>query len=81
MITIRKEWKEKAVVWQGITYDFRHLSQEKIERIWKNNPNMAHFFEETEKEKEFFAQKPEHVTEEEFFEEAIKKAKRAPRKK
>ena len=46
MIRLKEEWSNKRVSVLGIDYDFRLLSEERLRRIYDNNPNLRHMFEE-----------------------------------
>lgn len=77
MIRLKEEYKNKKITNSGIDYDFRLLTQEKLQRIYDNNKNLRHMFEEA------VEITPEvSLNEKEFFEtvkEVVKKP--APKKK
>ena len=92
---IKAEYLNKRITENGIDYDFRSMSPEKLERIHANNPALRKYFEEelTAEEKEFIA-RIEKIEDEvnaelkeigiegpEQFEKEIKKAVARPRKR
>jgi len=66
---IKKEYLNKRITENGIDYDFRSLSPEKLEKIHANNPSLRKYFEEelTDEEKAFIR----NIEEREFFEGTI----------
>lgn len=62
MIRLKEEYQNKKITSSGIDYDFRLLTPEKLQRVYDNNKNLRHMFEEvveitpevTLNEKEFF---------------------------
>ena len=79
--------KNEPIKYNGVLYNLSGYDQPKLWQIYNNNPMLRHLFEivvDEDKETEFFKNKPEGQTEEEFFEEKIKevvKAKRVRKKK
>lgn len=70
---LKEEYKDYTFTYNGATYITTTLKEENYKRIWDVNPELRYLFEE-DKEKEFFDNKPEGITEEEYFNETIKKA-------
>jgi len=89
---IKPEYLNKRITENGIDYDFRSMSPEKLERIHANNPMLRKYFvdELTEEEKEFIARiekveaeasselKQIGIDTPERFEKVVKKAAKAP---
>ena len=46
MIRLKSEYQNKKISQNGFDYDFRLLTPEKIQRVYDNNPNLRHMFEE-----------------------------------
>lgn len=86
---IKDEYKGKRVHHNGINYDFSNMNEEKLKRVYDTNPSLRYLFEEEcpfelpilTDEEQFFKNKPEDKTEEEFFEETIKEVVKKGRKK
>lgn len=84
MIKLKKNEKIK---YNGVFYDLSNYDQAKLWRVYNDNPHLRYLFEITfdeDKEEEFFKNKPEGQTEEEFFCETVKdiiKPKRVRKKK
>jgi hypothetical protein len=81
MIKLKKNEKVK---YNGVFYDLSGYDEHKLWQVYNNNPMLRHLFEivaDEDMEIEFFKNKPEGQTEEEFFEEKIKEAIKPKRKK
>jgi hypothetical protein len=84
MIKLKKNEKIK---YNGVLYDLSGYDEHKLWQVYNNNPMLRHLFEivvDEDIEGEFFKNKPEGQTEEEFFEEKINeviKPKRIRKKK
>jgi hypothetical protein len=75
---LKEEYINYMFTHNGSTYTTATFKEENFKRIWDVNPDLRYLFEDTEKD--FFKNKPEDKTEEEFFNETIKKAtKRKPK--
>ena len=46
MIRLKSEYQNKKVSSEGIDYDFRLLTSERLQRVYDNNPHLRHMFEE-----------------------------------
>lgn len=75
MIRIKEEYRNKRVTAGGIEYDFRALSQERIQRIYDGNPSMRYIFEE------IVEVSPEIILNEEEFNNLVKDAIEKPIRK
>lgn len=77
MIRLKEEYQNKKISTSGIDYDFRLLTQEKIQRVYDNNPHLRHMFEEV------VEISPEIVMNEEQFLKTIDEVvkKRTPKRK
>lgn len=78
--------KNEPIKHNGIYYDLSSYDQAKLWRVYNDNPVLRYLFEIVvdENEEEFFKNKPENKTEEEFFCETVKdiiKPKRVRKKK
>jgi hypothetical protein len=75
--------KNEPIKHNGIYYDLSSYDEAKLWRVYDDNPLLRHLFEivDEDMEIEFFKNKPEGQTEEEFFEEKIKEAIKPKRKK
>lgn len=71
---LKEEYKDYKFDYNGATYITSTFKEETYKMIWDQHPRLRYLFEEEDKEKEFFKGKPEGITEEEYFEDAIKKA-------
>ena len=72
MIKLKKNEKIK---YNGVFYDLSKYDQPKLWQVYNNNPMLRHLFEivaDEDMEIEFFKNKPEGQTEEEFFNETVK---------
>ena len=84
MIKLKKNEKIK---YNGVFYDLSGYDEHKLWQVYNNNPMLRHLFEivaDEDIETEFFKNKPEGQSEEDFFEEKIKEAikpKRVRKKK
>ena len=86
MIVMIKLKKNEPIKHNGIYYDLSSYDQAKLWRVYNDNPVLRYLFEIVvdENEEEFFKNKPENKTEEEFFCETVKdiiKPKRVRKKK
>lgn len=78
--------KNEPIKHNGIYYDLSSYDQAKLWRVYNDNPVLRYLFEIVvdENEEEFFKNKPEDKTEEEFFCDTVKdviKPKRVRKKK
>lgn len=73
---LKEEYKDYKFDYNGATYITSTFREENYKIIWEQHPQLRYLFEEEDKEKEFFEGKPDGITEEEYFEDAIKKAKK-----
>jgi len=78
--------KNEPIKHNGIYYDLSSYDQAKLWRVYDDNPVLRYLFEIVvdENEEEFFKNKPEDKTEEEFFCDTVKdivKPKRVRKKK
>jgi len=48
MIRLKAEYQNKRITSEGVDYDFRFLTQERLQRVYDNNPHLRHMFEEVE---------------------------------
>ena len=84
MIKLKKNEKIK---YNGVFYDLSGYDEHKLWQVYDNNPMLRHLFEIVDDENmeiEFFKNKPEGQSEEEFFNEKIEeviKPKRVRKKK
>ena len=84
MIKLKKNEKIK---YNGVFYDLSGYDEHKLWQVYDNNPMLRHLFEivdDEDMEIEFFKNKPEGQSEEEFFNEKIEeviKPKRVRKKK
>jgi len=86
---LKEQYIGKRVTHNGITYDLSNMNAEKLYRVWETNITLRYLFEEIDpfdlpeltEEEQFFQNKPEDKTEEEFFNETIKKATKRTKKK
>lgn len=46
MIRLKSEYQNKKVSSRDGEYDFRVLTPERLQRVYDNNPNLRHMFEE-----------------------------------
>jgi hypothetical protein len=76
MIKLKEEYRNKRVSTKdGIEYDFRTLTPERIQRIYDTNPHLRHFFEEV------VEVSPEIILNEEDFNNLVKEVVETPKKK
>lgn len=84
MVTLKEEYRNKRVSVGGTDYDFRFLSQERIQRVYDNNPHLRHMFEETKtiSHSEISGKQsiPQQEITPEVFEELIKEAAKEPKR-
>lgn len=73
MVTLKEEYKNKRVSVGDTDYDFRFLTQERLQRVYDNNPHLRHMFEEVKTI-------PQQEITPEVFEELIKEAVKAPKR-
>jgi hypothetical protein len=78
MRTLKEKYKNKRFYENGVEYDFRNITPEKLERIYNNNKNLRHLFVEQE---EFVEVTPEVVLTPEQFDTMVKEVAKRPRKK
>jgi uncharacterized protein (DUF433 family) len=76
---LKEEYKNKKISYNGITYDFKNLNEEKLEKIWTYNKDLRFLFEE-KVEPVKFDPIVEKLSEEEFFNETIKDYLNTPKK-
>ena len=81
---LKEEYKGKNIFHNGIKYELTNISEEKLKMIYDNTPALRHIFDiecpfelpDVSEEEEFFKNIPPDKTEEEFFNETIKKVTR-----
>lgn len=76
--------KNEPIKYNGVFYNLSGYDQAKLWRVYDDNPMLRHLFEivvDEDIETEFFKNKLEGQSEEEFFEEKIKEAIKPKRKK
>lgn len=76
--------KNEPIKYNGVFYDLSGYDEHKLWQVYNNNPMLRHLFEivaDEDIETEFFKNKPEGQSEEEFFEEKIKEVVKPKRKK
>lgn len=76
MRTLKEKYKNKRFYENGVEYDFRNITPEKLDRIYNNNKNLRHLFEE-----EFVELTPEVTLTPEEFDTMVKEIAKKPRKK
>jgi hypothetical protein len=72
MRTLKEKYKNKRFYENGVEYDFRNITPEKLERMYNNNKNLRHLFVEVT---------PEVVLTPEQFDTMVKEVAKRPRKK
>lgn len=77
MMTLKEQYKNKRFYQDGVEYDFRNITPEKLERIYNNNKNLRHLFEE----KDVVEVTPEVILTPEEFDTMVKEIVKKPRKK
>lgn len=76
MRTLKEKYKNKRFYENGVEYDFRNITPEKLDRIYNNNKNLRHLFEE-----EVVELTPEITLTPEEFDTMVKEIAKKPRKK
>lgn len=71
-VKIKEEYRNKKIYVGGTEYDFPSYTQGQLSLLWEHTPRFREYLE-VDSEGEFFSNKPEDVTEGEFFESEIKK--------
>ncbi len=74
---LKEEYINKKISYNGITYDFKNLNEEKLEKIWTYNKDLRFLFEEKVDKIDPIVEK---LSEEEFFNETIKDYLNTPKK-
>lgn len=76
MIKLKEEYRNKKVSTRdGIEYDFRVLTQERMQRIYDTNPHLRYLFEEV------VEVAPDLILNEEEFNKLVKEAVEKPARK
>ena len=77
MMTLKEQYKNKRFYQDGVEYDFRNTTPEKLERIYNNNKNLRHLFVE----ENVVEVTPEVTLTPEEFDTMVKEIVKKPRKK